>query len=142
MITPCRKYLKQLRIAEDDLCPHCGITDNIFHFFFECDLIQTFWLQICRWLATQVNIHLETITPKEAVLGVDDLSSQGRIINFLLLHFRFFVHRQRLIHDNQMDLSHWLLELRAKLRVRQEILRIEGKDQQFKKWEPILIALG
>lgn len=39
-ITPCRKYLRQLRIADDELCANCGITDDLFHFFFRCDLVR------------------------------------------------------------------------------------------------------
>lgn len=40
-ITPCRKYLRQTQLADDDLCSHCGTTNDIFHFFFNCNLVKT-----------------------------------------------------------------------------------------------------
>lgn len=141
-ITPFRKYLRQLRLADDDLCAHCGTTDDLFHFFFECKLVQNLWSSICTWLAREANIQLLNITTKEAVLGFDDPSTEGRISNFILLHFRFFVHRQRLFHDNKLDLMHWLTELRTRLLTMKHNLKAEGKDLLFARWEPIFKALG
>lgn len=141
-ITPCRKYLRQLRLADDDLCTHCRITDYIFHFFFKRDLVKTLWSSICLWLANEVDIHLHNITPKEAVLGVDDISPKGRITNFILLHFRFFVHRQRLFHNNKMELLHWLSELRSRLWTMKFNLKFEGKAHLFNRWEHVAKALG
>lgn len=142
VITPCRKYLRQIRIAEDDNCTQCGQTDDIMHFFFLCPLIKTFWNSIVAWLDNNANINLEHVTPKEAVLGIDDHSSKGKIANFILIHFRFFVHRQRLFHNNKLELLHWLAELRLRLRCMKANLQQEHKDQQFRSWIPLLQALG
>lgn len=141
-ITPCRKYLKQLRLADDDLCAYCDTTDDLFHFFFKCKLVKSLWSSICSWLAREANIHLQSITPKEAILGGDDPSMKGRITNFILLHFRFFVHRQRLFHNNQFDLIHWLTELRIRLRTMETNLKFEGKSHLFNRWNSITKALG
>lgn len=138
-ITPCRKYLHQLRLADDDLCPHCQTKDDLFHFFFKCQLVQALWSSICAWLARETNIHLNNITPKQAVL---DPSMKGHITNFILLHFRFFVHRQRLFHNSKMELIHWLSELRSRLRTLQTNLKLEGKDHLFNSWKTITNALG
>lgn len=48
-IIPCRKYLCQIRIVEDEHCPQCGEVDDITHFFFLCPRIQTFWTSIRQW---------------------------------------------------------------------------------------------
>lgn len=64
------------------------------------------------------------------------------MVNFLLLHFRFFVHRQRLFHGNKMELTHWLAELRVRLRSLEMNLKTEGKGHLFRKWDPFLKALG
>lgn len=141
-ITPCRKFLRQIRIADDDLCPKCAITDHIPHFFFQCSLVQPFWTAVSHWLSSQANIHMEHITPKEAVLGLNDSSPNGRITNFILLHFRYYIHRQRLFHDNHFELLHCLRELRGRLRCMERILRIEGKSHLFRKWHPLLQTLG
>lgn len=141
-ITPCRKFLKQLRIVDDDRCPHCGITDDIVHFFCQCEKVQAFWTKVHQWLSSQADIHLQHVTPKEIILGVDDSSPNGSMINFILLHFRFFIHRQRLFHDNKFELLHWIAELRSRLRCLERVLRIEGKSQQFRKWRPLIQVLG
>lgn len=141
-ITPCKKYLRQIRIVEDEHCPQCGEVDDIKHFFFSCALVRTFWTSICHWLANQSNIILDFVTPKEAVLGVDDNSTKGKIANFILLHFRFYIHRQRLFHDNKFELVHWLAELRLRLRCMKSNLQQEGKISRFKNWDSLLQALG
>lgn len=105
-------------------------------------LIQTFWASILRWLNDQVNIDLQYVTIKDVVLGVDDLTSAGRITNFILLHFRFYIHRQRLFHDNKFELIHWLAELRLRLSCMRYNLQQEGKVRRFKPWEPLFDALG
>lgn len=131
-ITPCRKYLRQIRIMEDEHCPQCGQVDDITHFFFLCPGVQTFWISIVRWLENQVNIKLDHITPKEAILGIDDLSSAGKVVNLILLHLRFYVHRQRLFHDSKFELVHWLAELRLRLRCFKNNLQLECKMERFR----------
>lgn len=141
-ITPCKKFLKRIRMVDSDLCDHCGVPDDLLHFFFHCAFVQKLWSSICNWSTSQVNIQLDHITPKEAILGVDDASPRGRVVNFLLLHFRFFVHRQRLFHDNKMDLTHWLAELRSRLKTLEMNLKMDGRSHLFRNWDPVLKALG
>lgn len=141
-ITLCRKYLRQITVVDDEKCTHCGEVDDITHFFFLCPKNQTFWNSIRQWLARHANINLDQITPKEAILGVDDLSSAGRITNFVLLHFRFFLHRQRIFHDNKFELIHWLSELRLRLRCLRNNLQEDGKIRHFACWKPLLQSLG
>lgn len=137
-IIRCRKYLLQIRIVEDDFSPKCGEIDDMNHFFFLCPLVQSFWKSIVHWLVNNANINLEYISSKEAVLGVDDQSSKGRIANFILLHFRFYIHQQRLFHDNQFELLHWLAELRLRLRCRKANLQHENKGGLFKDFYEFL----
>lgn len=141
-ITPCRKYLRQIRIVQDEHCLQCGEVDDIDHFFFLCPVVQTFWNSITKWLSDQVNINLDSITPKEAILGMDGFSSAARITNFILLHFRFYVHRQKLFHSSKFEMTHWLAELRLRLRCMKENLQQEGKIRYFRSWEPLLKALS
>lgn len=141
-ITPCKKFLKRIRVAVSELCDHCGVLDDLFHFFFHCSLVQRLWKSICHWSSTQANLQLDLITPKEAILGVDDVSPRGRVVNFILLHFRFFVHRQKLFHDSKMELTHWLAELRTRLNTLQTNYRIDGKSHLFRPWDLVVQALG
>lgn len=141
-ITPCKRFLKRIRITENDLCDHCRIPDDLFHFFFHCVLVQKLWRSICDWFDTQANFQLLFITPKEAVLGVDDASPRGSMVNFILLHFRFFVHRQKLFHNSKMDIVHWLAELRTRLNTLKANLKMDGKSHIFRQWDPIIRALG
>lgn len=141
-VTPCRKYLRQIRVVEDESCTWCGEVDDINHFFFLCPRIKTFWTSLSQWLAQQANINLNQITPKEAIFGVDDQSIRGKITNFILLHFRFYIHRQRLFHDSKFELTHWLSELRLRLRCLRNNLQQEGKIRHFRSWNHLLQALG
>lgn len=141
-ITPCRKFLKQIRVANDDLCLQCGKMDDLFHFFVHCSPVQALWTSVCRWARGHTHLSLDRISPKEIVLAVDNKSPKGGIINFMLLHFRFFVHRQKLFHDSKMDITHWLSELRVRLSCMERNLKMDGKGHLFKHWEPMVRALG
>lgn len=141
-ITPCRKYLRQIRKVDDEHCPQCGEVDDLTHFFFSCPKVKIFWAAITGWLYSQVNIDLSQVNAKEAILGIDDTSTSGRISNLILLHSRFYIHRQRLFHDNKFELLHWLAELRLRLRCMKTILQQEGKSRRFRAWDPLLQALG
>lgn len=141
-VIPCNSYLKQLRIRENDLCSFCNKPDSIAHFLFLCPIVQGFWANVCAWFSNQVNLQLQDIETKEFVFGTDIGTSKGKIINFILLQLKFFVHRQKLFHQGDLRLTHFLQELKAKLRCEKLNSLQEGKGAKFKKWGAIFLALG
>lgn len=125
LIIPCNSYLKQLRVKDT--------IDTIAHFLFLCPIVQAFWITICRWFKDSVDIRLYGISAKDFFFGVDPSFNRGKIINYVLLQTKYFVHRQNLFHQGFLRLLHFLQELRVKLRCEKSISCQEGKSVKSKK---------
>lgn len=55
---PCNKFLCNIRIRQDDLCPHCNNKDTSEHYFFSCDIGKEFWTKVCNWFGEMVNVQI------------------------------------------------------------------------------------
>lgn len=141
-ILPCRKYLRTIRITEDDKCPSCGEVDTLSHFFFHCLQVQTFWTMLCNWFSDQADIPLSNVNANEFMLGIPKENPQARILNFIVLTCKFYIFRQRLYYNSRFELVAFLRELRTKLKVEKYICSLEGKANRFNMWQSILSALG
>lgn len=141
-IIPCKVFLKRIRIADSDTCPFCRGRDSVAHFLFSCDIVRPFWQGVCSWFNRADELYLDKITPKEYVFGLPKESHRSDVINPILAHCRYFIHRQKLFHDGNLDLTQWLREFRVKLRVEQWICTKLGKMKQFCRWRRILQELG
>lgn len=100
-IITCNKYLHDIRLRDNDKCETCGETDSISHFFVSCPAVETFWEKLSLWCEEQLGLGLSFLTEKEMVLGMTDENGNPRtfkVINWLLLTAKFFLHRQKLFH--------------------------------------------
>lgn len=141
-ISPCNVYLHQIRIKETDKCSFCNDRDTELHFFHSCEPVSRLWRQICSWFEAVQNLQLREVSPKEFLFGTPTDSQRGKMSNYILAHTKFFVMRQKLFHNGQLDLTHWLREFRDRLRIENHIAYREGKLSRFRKWSNILAALG
>lgn len=133
-IVPCGVHLKQLRIRETEECPLCLHRDSIVHFFFHCPVVQTFWGHVCAWFRRTADLYLDSLTPKEFMFGLPSPCHKNKIINFILMQVRFFIYRQKLFHNSDLSLTHWLCELRTKLDMEKWICRKLGSPSHFNIW--------
>lgn len=140
-IIPCNKYLSNIRIRQDDLCPNCGERDTLQHFFLDCSTVQEFWTKLGDWLAANADFRLP-LTPSTVLFGKPYDSPTDKISNFILLVAKFFIYRQRLFHGTDLNIIQFLMELRNKLKVEKFICGLEGKPNKFNPWKRILAALG
>lgn len=140
-IIPCNKFLKNIRIRQDDMCSYCQDQDSIQHFLFTCPATKTFWDNFCNWLATQVDIQIHMST-RLFLFGVPISNPQDRIVNFLLLLIKFYIYRQKLFHQGRLCLLQFLGELRARLQIEKYILKLENKPDRFNPWNRLYAALG
>lgn len=140
---PCNKYLCNIRIKQNDSCSYCtpDTPDTLQHFFFTCGKTRTLWNSICQWLAREANFFL-TISEREFILGTPKTTPNAKQINFIATLTKSFVFRQKLFHNAEMELSHFLRELRSKLAVERHILSQTLKISRFRPWERIYKALG
>lgn len=141
-IIPCGVHLKQLRIQENDECRYCNGKDTTVHFFYKCHLVQAFWHGVCGWFRRGVNLYLDRLTPKEFLFGLPKSCYQSRIINTILINIRFYVFRQKLFHQSELSLTHWLREFKGKLTMEKWICTRLGKPNHFAHWRDVLMELG
>lgn len=141
-IIPCGTYLQQLRILQDDLCAFCGLQDSLPHFFYDCARNKPFWQAVCRWFEGVEDLRLTSINCKHFLFGIPQLDPKGKKINAILISVKFYIHRQRLFHQGQFELVHWLREFRSRLLVEREILGRERRLRCFTPWKRILEAMG
>lgn len=92
-VITCNHLLYRWRMREDGVCQFCDGEDTLEHFFYSCPQPRAFWSLVKNWVlaATQVSPYISHLTIKEFLLGVPRDFPQALIINYLLLHGRFFI---------------------------------------------------
>lgn len=141
-ISPCRVYLKQIRVSPTDQCPFCGRPDDLPHFFILCPSTKLFWQRLQHWAQGIEDLALENLTNKEVLLGIPVYAPKGRTINEILLHAKYYIHRQKLFHQGNLSLIQWLQEFKIKLRMEQWIAARLNKPARFLHWRKYFEALG
>lgn len=143
-ILPCNKFLRQIGIKTSDVCDLCGQVDSIIHFLFECQTVQIFWTVLCGWFngVDNLALALDSLSPKLFLFGVPKTFNKVPLVNFVLMNAKFYIYRQRLFHEGRLELPQWLSEFKVKLLMERQINSIEGKAHRFKRWLPVLNAIG
>lgn len=89
-IIPCNKFLKNIRIRDDDKCSYCQDQDSIQHFLFLCPMTKTFWDKICQWFFKETDLQLD-MSMRSYLFGVAVNRPQDKVVNFLLLFLKFYI---------------------------------------------------
>lgn len=103
---PCGSFLQRVRIAESDWCAFCDETDLITHHLFKCAKVQPFWIQLCEWFRREVNLYLDRLSAKEYIFGLARGAHLRDPINYILLSIKFYIFRQKMFHDCDLDTRH------------------------------------
>lgn len=108
-IIPCNQYLKQLRIIQSDSCNYCDGQDTIEHFLFNCPKVQNLWTHFCAWFDRETQIDL-TVSLEEYLLGVTCSRHNIKVVNTLILYFKFFVYIDKNCSTTVISIScpYWL----------------------------------
>ncbi len=63
------------------------------------------------------------------------------ILNYCILNENFYIHKQKLFHENALDFYDYLWELKYKLQIERIICNGTNNDEQFSKFLFIYNAL-
>lgn len=140
-VIPCNAYLANIRIKQTNICTFCEEVDSIQHFLIECEDTWHFWTQVCRWMDQNTGLEMD-VSAKEILLGVHPTVPNSRKINFIAIQVKFFILRQKLVHNGSLPLVQFLREFRTRLQMEKQICFQEGKSEKFRCWERTLAALG
>lgn len=137
-IITCNKYLCDICMRENDNCEACGETDSICHFFVSCPPVRAFWGKLNTWCEEQLGFPISFLTEKEVVLGLTENNgnpSRFRMVNWLILTAKYYIHRQKLFHNSEISLVPYLAEMRNRLRIERLACLWEGKPHKFRLWD-------
>lgn len=144
-IITCNKYLHKIRIKPSSTCSYCLMEDSLTHFLTMCPSVKIFWNQLNRWCEQHIDISLIQLSASEVILGLTrDIGTpkQRKMINWIVLNAKFFLHRQKLFHDGNISLIAFLNEARQKLVTERLACQTEGRPHKFQIWQKIYEALG
>lgn len=140
-ILPCNEYLKRIRVKDSDLCEYCGEEDNIFHFLYECPDTISFWSELAGWLEQFLDLipFPKEIMEYDFLFGLQGSSIEISRINYVFLLGKFFVYRQKLFDNNNLDVYQFLCEFKNILAVEKMACIREGSSKKkFNKvWKTV-----
>lgn len=85
---------------------------------------------------------MDKLTAKEYIFGLTKGTHLRDTINEILLFTKFYVARQKMFHDCNLDIRYWLLEYRTRLRAEIWIRKRIGARQLQGIYNRILAAMG
>ena len=138
-VIPCNDWLYTIRIKDSNKCIYCSTDtiDNLSHFFVYCKNVQQFWMNfICWWNRlsdVKIQPDLDNIL-KIIFFGLHIQHDSISVLNHCLIIAKFYIQRQRLFHDNNIDFHAFLVELKSKLAIEENICKKELKPEKFEKY--------
>lgn len=136
-IIPCRAYLARLKVVDSDACPRCAEKDDIFHFFFECPVIKSFWDSIVTWLDQKEGVQQfpDNLTEEEFLFGIINRQGDYSLINYFISFAKFFIYKSTVFNLGDPDMYQFLLELKNRLDIERQCCYADASfHKRFKKW--------
>jgi hypothetical protein len=136
----CKKWLFNIKISNSDICTFCdNDTDNIQHFFLLCKNTYTFWVSFDQWWHKITNNHLIDYSEPnkiqfELLLGFPDKSDKNQVLNYCILHVKFYIYSKKINNINILSLLDFLPFLKKKLQFEKHIQKIQNKIYKFDKF--------
>lgn len=123
-ISPCNWYVSKFDPSVDQNCAICeGLTDNIPHYFYDCDLCREFWNEIEQWIGHIFNIgNVDMyIKRKNVILGLlpnvefNQSIEDKYTINFIIVYAKWFIYIKKKNLARILQLSEFVNVLKTKL---------------------------
>ncbi len=145
-IFACKQNLAKWKLADDELCLDCALTDTLEHYFFECHTSYTLWKQFEIWFhkATNVLIKLDALTILFGTCRHGDAWNNDNILALMdlcILIGKWYIFKEKYLNKSPSFIG-LLVDLKGWLETEKYILNLEGKYDQFEtKWKLLYIAL-
>ena len=129
------KKLFLFGIVDSPLCSLCNLENETpIHLFSECHVSKALWADLTFFL--QGHVHLEVLTPQNALLGFTDDSAIHHIVNHILLIFKIFLYKYRSKNPTFMLL---LSKIKNVIEVEKRLCFSDRRRIKFhSKWSKIL----
>lgn len=143
---PCNEYLNRIKIRDVSKCSYCDEeNDDSIHFLFECDRTSVFWNELVTWLIQFDNLLNipEEVLEYDFLFGTPSHSLKDRRMNYIFLLGKFYVYRQKIFHNNNLNVYEFMVEFKNTLVYEKIACLKEGSmNKKFKKtWEELFDRL-
>ena len=127
-----------MKIVESPACVFCdNAVDNIVHFMLFCPKTQVFWQSFFEWWnrLSDVKIPLDYVDLEESIIFGFQLDDDPfLVLNYCALIAKYYIYRQKLFHDNNVDFYEYLCELKFKLQIELSICKKNDTVDNFNKF--------
>ena len=86
--------LYEMRLRTNNLCCFCSANrDSIYHYLWDCPVIQIFWEQFVNLLKDKcINCDRLQLSPTLVLFGEDNTNKTDNGFDFILLHAKYFIY--------------------------------------------------
>ena len=137
---PTRRFLYSRKVIDDPFCDDCGLVDSLYHYFFECHEVHSFWND----LIVKVNVKL----PRQRQIKLTRVGvlfgfpRKLPVVNLLMLVAKQFLASQK-YRQGAVTYEIFYPNIVKMFSIEKEIARKNGKTDKFmKKWKPFISADG
>ena len=135
-LVPCNLYLYKIGRTNSDKCNSCNETDDLIHYFYECEEVIVFWNSFSNWWNNMMNDTL-TIDKTIAIIGKIERNKKKEQLNALLQLARWYIYTEKLNSQNPF-LYKFLCHLKYKLIIEKIIYLRNNNTAGFDKmWEDV-----
>ena len=140
---PCNKWLCDIKVKDSNICTYCTETDNISHFFIDCEKVNIFWSSFFKWWNNASETTIMDIEHfEECILfGFPETNEIFMVLNYCILLAKFYIYRSRIFENNKIDLYQYLVILKNRLSIEKYICKKENKSNCFEKFAIIHEAI-
>jgi exonuclease III len=132
-IVECNKKLFDMKIKPTPECSYCQEIDTIQHFFLYCPKSNAFWKSLTSWLNNNIEGSMIVIDEIDIILGHLSIGDKYNVINYCILYAKYYIYKQRLFYNNDINLYEFLMVLKDKLKTEYNICKSNEMMHKFLK---------
>ncbi len=130
-IFACNAQLFKWKIKPSSLCQHCGVQDDIIHYFVDCDRVVYFWESVIEWWEQMHDHKCQlTLNGLNIIFGILDPTQTADALNFCLLLAKWYIFRCKYL-DQYIFFYSFLSELKNRLIIEKCIAVKNNKLSKF-----------
>ncbi len=104
----CNQWLKRIKIKESDTCSFSNLTDDIAHFFINCENTNTFPKTWGLWWERLTNIR----ECEHIIEHILFNKNNTIIIDVCIMHATYFIYQTKIKNDNKIEFVTYLFLLK------------------------------
>ena len=137
---PTRRFLYSRSVIDDPFCDDCGLVDSLYHYFFECHEVRSFWNELIHKINAKLSRGQQvTLTRLGVIFGFFE---KPPVISLIMLIGKQFLAAQK-YRQELVTYQAFYPNLVKMFSIEKEIARKNGETDRFTtKWRPFISAEG